>query len=326
MKNIAFSLAIIFIALGDFCIGAPIKRPKGSSENKVVFESQNTKFSAVLSLPNQKDGTKAFPAVIFIHDYALELLGSPPPRISLGDLLAAQLNAVGIAVFQYSLREQGYATLGKHVEDLNAALAAVANCNMIDSSRIGIIAHGCGNAIAARLAAESNDLSFVVALAPNVVDGRQLLIGQVQLQNAKGNPNKRKDQVKTTNALMDSILYVDTATFDHSFNRLPFKNKNNNLGSLLTSPWMKEFINHYPGNDWSNVSVPVLAVFAKQDQDVCLDQNRALMEDILKNGNTNVYSVITTAQTDHFFHNRGAKKLQLEPKFIEAITKWIANR
>jgi len=140
------------------------------------------KFAGTLTLPS---GSGPFPAVLLItgsgpQDRDENIFGHKPFLV-----IADFLTRRGIAVLRVDDRGVGASTgdLTKATEDdlTDDALAGVAFLRGradIQPARIGLIGHSEGADVAARSAARSTDVAFIVMLAGTGIPGEELLVSQ----------------------------------------------------------------------------------------------------------------------------------------------------
>ena len=103
---------------------------------------------------------------------------------------------------------------------------------------------------------------------------------------------------------------------------------------ILQSPWYQFFLQPRSGQDWAQVTAPVLGLFGGNDAQVDAEQNSAALQAALERaGNTDVtIQVLPTA--NHLFQDAvtgGVEEYatlppQLMPEFLEAISQWLLAR
>jgi hypothetical protein len=102
----------------------------------------------------------------------------------------------------------------------------------------------------------------------------------------------------------------------------------------LQSPWYQYFMSHDPGQDWAQITAPVLGLYGGNDTQVDAEQNSAALQAALESaGNADVtIQVLPTA--NHLFQDATTGGVdeyatlppQLMPEFLEAISQWLLAR
>lgn len=158
----------------------PIKPYPYISED-VVFSNENANISLSGTLTYPKDVTNV-PVVILIsgsgpQDRNEELLGHKPFLV-----LSDYLTKNGIAVLRYDERgvgesegNFGIATTLDFASDVRSAIDYLKTRKDINSSKMGLIGHSEGGLISFMLAAENDDIAFLVSMAGPGMRGDSLL-------------------------------------------------------------------------------------------------------------------------------------------------------
>jgi pimeloyl-ACP methyl ester carboxylesterase len=99
---------------------------------------------------------------------------------------------------------------------------------------------------------------------------------------------------------------------------------------VYQNPWFQFYVRHDPAGDWSQVQVPVLALYGEYDESVPPDVNiPPLLTALEEAGNSNV-SVVVFPDTNHLFV-RGqlgqsgpvSNDLRVVPELLDTITAWL---
>jgi hypothetical protein len=106
------------------------------------------------------------------------------------------------------------------------------------------------------------------------------------------------------------------------------------LMAQFAPPWMRNFLQLNPAEDWAQTTVPVLALFGDKDVQVDAAQNAGPLEAALAEaGNTDV-TIVTLAGANHLFQaaNTGAVSEyaslpgEFTPELIPEILDWLLAR
>jgi uncharacterized protein len=336
------------------------KKPYPYYSEDVVFENKKDaiQLAGTLTLPD-KDGN--YPAVILIsgsgpQNRDEELMGHKPFLV-----LSDYLTKNGIAVLRFDDRGT-FASKGNFktatsldfASDVDAAKSYLQSRKEINKKKIGLVGHSEGGIIAPIVAAESNDISFIVLLAGTGIPGGELLLLQQELIGRASGASEsdiqktvsinkgsfdivtRSTNSETLKADLSSyykqVLKSDTTTekpAGMTEDELITKSVNQ-----LTSPWMLYFIKHDPAVTLEKVKCPVLAINGAKDLQVPPKVNLdAIKTALQKGGNKN----ITTKELpglNHLFQecktgspDEYSKIDQtFSPIALDEITKWILKQ
>ena len=103
---------------------------------------------------------------------------------------------------------------------------------------------------------------------------------------------------------------------------------------IFQSPWYQFFLRHDPGQDWTQVTVPVLGIFGARDTQVDAEQNSAALQAALDQAGNSDVTITVLPAANHLFQEAGtggvdeyaALPPQLMPEFLEAISQWLLER
>ncbi len=327
MKKYIQFIAIVFIASSTHLFASPVRLPKGSKQKVIKFETHEGILSGRIYLPKPSTHVRKSPAIFLVRDYALDLFVKGFSEPFFEDLLIAKLVERGFVVFTYALRNSGYAPLQTHVRDAKAALEALATHPDIDASSMGIISRGMGSSVAAKICRDTDAFSYAVALAAPATRGQNLIIEQIITSlKSKGAKQKRIDlQTRNVCSLAESLLQNDTKGANKLLNSLLTPGLAKKARKVIHLPWMKEFINHDPCQDWKHISLPVYAVYCEKDSHVPLATHMPKLEAALENGNTPAYEIKTVPLATHKFCKNNAKP-RFEPEFLDSLINWIQKQ
>ncbi len=336
------------------------KPPYPYREEKVTFENKEdgTKLAGTLTLP---DTTGQFPAVVLIsgsgpQDRDETVFGHRPFLI-----IADHLTRKGIAVLRYDDRGVGgssgdfsSATTEDFVGDALAAINYLKGRQEIDPRNIGLIGHSEGGLVAPLAATRSNDVAFIVLLAPPAIKGEDLLHIQAELiARANGVPEAA---IQKNLALQDTVLKIAKQVKDVEKARAQIKEilqqalaemteeERNAIGlnselidkqvDEVLSPWFRYFISYDPRPALAKVRCPVLALYGEKDLQVPPLNNAPFLEEALISGGNEDVSVKVLPNLNHLFQTAesgspseyGTIEETVAPVALEVITKWILER
>jgi uncharacterized protein len=334
----------------------PLRRPQNPSppypyrEEIVSFANApaNVQLAGTLTLPK---GQGPFPAAILIagsgpHDRD-ENLASHKPFLVLADFLTRK----GIAVLRYDKRGIGAstgildnATTLDLAGDAQAALAYLQTRKEIDPQKIGLIGHSEGAMIAPYLANHSQDVAWVVLLAPPSTNGEATLINQSSLIGQVGGLSEAQLLASLT---FDRSAYdivrkeKDPAVIADKVKALV---KNSGLDSalppealeaqlrMLTSPWFRFFLDYDPLPALQALKTPTLALYGQKDLQVPVKFNLAPTQKALQDAGNRDFLVREIPNLNHQFQHcftgspteYAAIEETFSPDAFQILADWIA--
>jgi pimeloyl-ACP methyl ester carboxylesterase len=278
-------------------------------------------------------------------------------------LLADALTRAGVAVLRYDDRGVGRSTgdfasaiTEDFTEDALAAIAFLEARPDINPDQVGVLGHSEGGMVAAQLGAQ-NAVDFIISLAGTSVPGTDLLMVQNRLvMEAEGMAEAEIEaQLSLLTALFPLVIRDDRDAIeqvvtdyaaDYYASLSPemqatygsVEQYTELLGQTLMAqfapPWMRNFLQLNPAEDWAQTTAPVLALFGDKDVQVDAEQNAGPLEAALAEaGNTDV-TIVTLAGANHLFQaaNTGAVSEyaslpgEFTPELIPTILDWLLAR
>lgn len=244
-------------------------------------------------------GEGPFPAALLLtgsgpQDRDETLFGHKPFR-----LLADQLARAGVAVLRLDDRGVGksggdslLATTEVLVADAVAALAFLKANKELDPKHLGLVGHSEGGMVAALVAAQSKDVSFIVALAGPALPGGELIAQQAgALVHARGLSLDSSEQVVAAQRkVMDAVRKgVDDAALTAAVVSA-LEDSAKATGSVqlpreqlqqvaaaqlpaLKAPWYRSLVRTDPRPAWGKTRCPVLYLVGDKDLQVPADAN-----------------------------------------------------
>jgi pimeloyl-ACP methyl ester carboxylesterase len=336
------------------------KRPFPYGEEEVSYENQkaNAKLAGTLTLP---PGKGPFPAVVLItgsgqQDRDESLFGHRPFFV-----LADYLTRRGIAVLRVDDRGVGgstgnasQATSADFADDVRAGVAYLKGRKEIDPGRIGLIGHSEGGLIAPMVAAESNDIRFIVLLAAPGLPGDKLLETQGtavlkstgatdkviqrqrQLQQRLFAIIKESKESSTLEKRLKDVIADEEAKLDED-EKKAFGSLKTTVESQLTlmrSPWLRFFLTYDPRGTLAKVRCPVLAMNGDKDVQVDAKENLPAIAQALEVGGNRDVTIKELPKTNHLFQTCTTGALSeyaqieetLSPAALELMGDWIVKR
>jgi len=251
-------------------------------EKEVSLKSGEFNLAGTLALPASEG---KFPAVLLIAGSGQVDRNENHKKMPLNVFfdITEHLVKQGFATLRYDKRGVG-ASDGNfwetgffdNVADAAAALDFLKAQEGILPDSIFLLGHSEGAVIATRLAGNGADVAGAILLAGTSRQGEDVLKWQA-LQVAKG--------IKGINKFLLKLLRIDIAKSQQKqLDKIKRSTKDwyrVQLISKMNAKWMREFLGYNPGEDMSNISVPVLAMTGSKD--IQADPgDLKLMSDIIK--------------------------------------------
>ena len=327
--------------------------PYKTEEVKFINNKAGNTLAGTLTLP---DKAGLFTAVILVtgsgpQNRNEELLGHKPFFV-----LADYLTRKGIAVLRYDDRGIGEstgdftkATSEDFAEDALAAVEFLKTRK--DINKIGVAGHSEGGLIAPMVAAQSDDVDFIVLIAGTGIRGDSILMLQTELiMRASGIEEKliKRDLNffrKGYNELLsdkddEQLKQALIAIINEAYESLSEAEKleagdkemmvESQLGMLL-SPWFRYFVQYDPYPTLTKVKCPVLAINGEKDLQVPPKENLSAIEKALKEGGNKNYKIVEMPGLNHLFQKSetgspteyGKIEETFSPDAMKVIADWI---
>lgn len=300
-------------------------------------------------------GAGPWPVVVLIsgsgpHDRDGRMVGHRPFLV-----LSDYLTRRGIAVLRYDDRGAGHSTgsfpgstTTDFTDDAEAAVRFLVGRQEVDRTRIGMIGHSEGGAIAPLVATRTKDVAFIVLMAGPGVPGDSLLILQnhAQLRIAGVPPGEAEQLARLTSRLLHAVSgtpdsaearrrvleieaqYIATQRAEQREDlRANLTSRN---GQLLT-PWMRQFLSLDPRAALSQVRVPVLALNGTLDRQVLPRENLDAIASALKAAGNPDFETVELPGLNHLFQTADTGAIAeyseieetLAPVALQRMGDWI---
>ena len=328
------------------------KTPYPYDEEEVSYENKRdgVKLAGTLTLPR---GKASSPGVILItgsgpQNRNEEIFGHKPFLV-----LADYLTRQGIAVLRVDDRGVGASTGSipnstseNFAADVLAGIEFLKNRKGINPKQIGLIGHSEGGLIAPMVAAQSNDVAFIVLLAGPGLTGEEILYLQATLiLKASGASAEAIDRQRKTQEMMFAVLKQekDNAVaekrlreeFDKQMVGASEAEKSYAKQTLeaqlkqTLSPWFRFFLTYDPRPVLAKVKCPVLALNGENDLQVPVTENLREIEGTLKSAGNKDVMVVRLPKLNHLFQtsDTGApgEYGKIEETFAPAVLKIIGG-
>ena len=330
------------------------KKPYSYNEEEVEYLNEKAGIKLAGTLTTPKSGAP-FPAVILITGSGAqnrdeEIFGHRPFLV-----LADYLTMQGIAVLRVDDRGVGgsggsvsKSTTADFAADVRSGINFLKSREKIDSTKIGLIGHSEGGIVAPMVAANSDDVSFIVLMAGSGLTGEEILYLQGALI---ARANGANEETLAKNRARQEKLYLILKQETDNLKAIQ-KMKQASLESLdeaekeklanqgskievqlkpLTSKWFRFFLTYDPEVALKKVSCPVLAINGEKDLQVPPKENLTAIEEALKLAGNNNYTIKELPGLNHLFQTAktGAVKEYakieetISPTVLKVIGDWI---
>lgn len=336
------------------------KKPYPYDEEEVVYENKKAgiKLAGTLTLPRTEG---PFRAVLLISGSGAqdrnEMVFGHRPFLVLADYLTRR----GIAVLRVDDRGVGgstgnvsQATSEDFAEDVLTGIEYLRNHKEVNPKKIGLIGHSEGGIIAPIVATQSPDVAFIVLMAGSGLVGEEILYLQGALiRKAEG---KSDEEIAEGRALQERIFAVikeekDSTTaktklrelYAEAFEELSEEAKKA-IGDTeahieariqkVLSPWLRYFLTYDPKPTLMKVKCPVLAIIGEKDLQVPPKENLQAIEEALKAGGNEHYTIKELAGLNHMFQTAETGLISeyakieetVSPTALKVIGDWILEQ
>jgi len=331
----------------------------------VTFSHGDITLAGTLTVPH---GAGPHPALVLITGSGPQDRDSAIPEVGPGyrpfKWIAEYLGERGIAVLRHDDRGVGAstgdfasATTADFADDAEAAVSYLLSRPDIDPDRVGLLGHSEGAMVAAMVAARNNDVAFAVSMAGVAVDGYELFVRQVELIALAGGlgAERATEAASEQRAVLDLVRGRDWEALEArltEINReqlagLPPEQKEA-LGdpeqlvqamvaqqmSTFRSDWYQFFLDYDPGEDWAQVTIPVLAIFAELDVQVDAEQNTEAFERAMAQAGNDDFTAVVLSGANHLFQpaetgghwEYPTLPQEFVPAFLPTLSDWLLER
>ena len=307
----------------------------------------NVDLAGTLTLPK---GPGPFAAVILIagsgpHDRDEELASHRPFLI-----IADYLTRKGYAVLRYDKRGIGGSTGSvdrsttlDFAGDTQAAIKYLKSRKEIDIQKIGLLGHSEGAMIAPYIANRSQDVAWLVLMAPPATGGEETLINQSSLIGQVGGLTQPQllasltfdreayDLVRTEKdpAAIEGKLkaLLKEAGLDAAMPPAALETQLR----MLSSPWFHFFLDYDPVPVLKELKTPTLALYGQKDLQVPPKFNMAPFKKALEEAGNKDFEVIELPDLNHLFQHAysgspaeyAAIEETISPELLQILSEWI---
>lgn len=324
--------------------------PYESEDIIIENKKDSVKIGATITKPK---GLKNYGVVIMISGSGAqnrdsELLGHKPFLV-----IADYLTRNNIAVLRMDDRGVGSST-GNYAnttlldlkEDVEYVVEYLRQRADIDKNKIGMIGHSLGGIVAPMVAADDEEIGFVIMLAGSGIRGDQVMLKQKELIETKMGVAEetvltgQKNMVGLYNLILaygnDTPLLKDSLTnhFKKTYgDKLPEFQLNAML-KQLTVPWLLDFIRFDPKSSLMKVKCPLLALGGSNDLQVPATVNlEAIKKTVTEGRNTNV-EVLEYPKLNHLFqecesglpNEYSTIQQTIAPQVLEKMVSWLKEK
>lgn len=335
------------------------QKPYPYIEEEVSYQNQSAgiTLAGTLTLP---DSAGKFPAVILItgsgaQDRDETVFGHRPFLV-----LADYLTKLGIAVLRVDDRGVGgstgdvsNSTSEDFATDVLAGINYLKTRSQINPAQIGLIGHSEGGIIAPMVAAQSDNVAFIVLMAGTGLTGEEIVYKQADLiARASGASDSSIEKNRASQQQIFSVLKQEQSDsvmvsklrkiFEEKLIKMSEQEKKaigeadkyiNAQIKQVNSPWFRFFLTFDPKTVLKKVKCPVLAINGELDLQVPPKENLAVIEAALKAGGNNQVTTKILPGLNHLFQTAEtglpAEYVKIEEMFspiaLKCIGDWIVE-
>jgi pimeloyl-ACP methyl ester carboxylesterase len=300
---------------------------------EVNFFSDTVALAGTMTLPI---GPGPYPAILLIAGSGAQTRDEEVFGFPVFQVLSDSLTRHGFGVLRYDKRGTGSSTgdlMSCTVYDLAgdvlAGIRFLKTRSDIDTSRIALLGHSEGSAVAMVVASGDRAVATVVVLGGAAVCGDRVILDQMERIDAARGASRADIErhleieravfasLESGNGL-DSLTVILEAVHRQELERqmsslTPDQKKSlpsaDSLARLrvgaelaaMRSPWYRQFLKFDPAEVIGSVSCPVLAIYGGKDVQVSADLNRGPMEAALQKGGNSRSRVVVIPDANHLF-------------------------
>ena len=332
-------------------------RPYPYDEEEVIYENESAGIilAGTLTLPRSEG---PFPAVLLItgsgpQDRNNTILGHRSFLV-----LADYLTRLGISVLRVDDRGVGgssgdfsQSTSEDFAEDVLAGVDFLKSRKEIDPNKIGLIGHSEGGIIAPMVAVKSGDVAFIVLMAGSGLTGEEIEYLQTALITKSA--GRSDEDIVRARVLQEQVYDVLKRENDNIvaekelrqiYEETLVEEDKKEVGDLeahiqsqvrfVLNPWFRFFLTYDPRPTLMKVKIPVLAINGEKDLQSPPRENLAAIEEALKAGGNENYTVMELPGLNHLFQTAGSgspseyAKIDetISPTALKVIGNWIVDQ
>lgn len=328
-------------------------------QKDIILQNGTVKIGGTLTLPEKK-GPHA--CVVLLTGSGAQDRDENVSGFKIFRHIADSLTRRGIAVFRYDDRGVGESsgslsgsTLSDLASDVGTIVDSLKQRSSIDPARIGLLGHSQGGIVASKVAAERDDIDFLVLMASPAFSLSEIVLQQLRaILDAAGVPDSVRQQnlrlqqeafqaVRTHPNDLSAVQKKLEATVREEISQLPDEERQS-LGNTeayiqqqvqrqilpLKQPLFRSMLDYDPARDLEHLKVPVLALFGGRDLQVLAEPNRGRMQQLLT-GDPQTTTLKVFKHANHLFQRAetgmpneyGVLKPEFVEGFLDTITTWI---
>ena len=262
-------------------------------------------YSHDVIIENLKDsihlaGTLTLPDSVGKYPVAILISGSGPHERDATHfghktflVIADYLTKNGIGVLRFDDRGVGNstgnfyaATLADFAHDVESCFHYLQSHKNVLPDKIGLIGHSEGGSVAAMVAGNNKNITFVVFMASPAVSGDKIVYAQTMQLYQNLDSIGRLEQVNLRRQLINILRYLDQDMAEGALWDILVKNRKllsvqnqdtiytiNSIAAYLNSDYYRSFISYDPAMDFKKIACPVLGLYAEKDTQVLPSQN-----------------------------------------------------
>lgn len=319
---------IIFIFLALFLTNCSAYR-----QEEVSFRNGDVVLHGTLYLPS---GKTISPAIVFVGGSGR----SPRENVR---WYAEYFAYHGIAALVYDKRDIGSVRGTEMVSgadlagDVLAAVEMLKKRGDIDAKRIGLWGGSQGSGIAARAAAQSEDIAFLVSVSGGGVTYEEL--SNYQNANRLRAQGFSEEEIRAASAALGQLYdYVRTRKNPETAQAALDRAWQNRWASVVfasrqipteeeMSTWIQwREINRSPAHDWERLRIPVLAFWGERDDVVPVEPSIERIREALKKAGNEDVTIMIIPGADHNLMRQPNPENLPAPEYLRTMIDWVLKR
>ena len=300
---------------------------------EVTFCNSDTFLHGTLYLPAGKDVS---PAIVLVG-------GSGRSPRENTRWYAEQFARHGIAALIYDKRDIGTIRGTELVSgadlagDVLAAVKMLKGRSDIDGKQIGLWGGSQGSGVAARAAAQSKDITFLISVSGGGVTYEEL--SNYQYSNRLRARGFSEEEIRDANAAVKQLYdYARARKNPEAAQAALDRAWQNRWASVVSASrkiptdedlatWIQwREINRSPTYDWERVTIPVLAFWGEKDEIVPVQESIERIKGALNKAGNRDVTIMIIPEADHNLMRQPNPENMPAPEYLEAVIDWILER
>lgn len=288
--------------------------------------------AGTITTPPQVAGRLRHPAVILVGGSGPVDREATVAGVPIFTQLAGALAERGFLVVRYDKRGVGQSggriervTLQDYAEDVRAAVNWLRRRKDVDRSRLTVVGHSEGGAVAMLAAARTGDIKSLVLVAAPGTTGYDLVLEQQRrsLELLKTGEDERKEKIELQERIQTAVL-----------TGVGWEGVPKELRDRADTPWFRSFLEFDPADVMPRIRQPILIIQPELDRQVPTHHGERLIEMARQRKRQAEAELVTIPAINHLLVPAETgevgeypflKQKTISPQVAQRIADWLAK-